>query len=281
MIPPHFPGPSTASHGQPSGIRRSGTKTASLATTSSTFAHSSRSSHGLPSCTLPGCVSTFPPDIPIKALEAGNPVKPGAIKKLDKIWSDIEKETDEDLQNVILGVEKDGILSGADQLKGQLKYDPKTTFNLANPRAVKYFKETGGSLKYIKDIQGTTKGSLQRLMVTALDEGWSYNQAGQEIRKLFDGPISRERARLIAVTESARSDETGNHIFAQSIQDDGVKMEKYWQNSQDGKVSDGCLENSAAGWIPLNEEFPSGDQEPPRFPGCRCFAMYRESQGAD
>lgn len=227
----------------------------------------------------------FPPDIPIKALEAGNPIKPAAIKKLNTIWSDIEKETNEDLQNVVLGIEKDGVLSGADQLKGQLKYDPSkksgTTFNLANPRAVAYFKQTGGSLKYIKDIQGTTKDSLQRLMVTALDEGWSYNQTGQEIKKLFDGPISRDRARLIAVTESARAYETGNHIFAQSIQDDGAKMEKYWQNSQDGKVSDGCLENSAAGWIPLNEEFPSGDQEPPRFPGCRCFAMYRESQGAD
>jgi len=220
----------------------------------------------------------FPPDIPIKALEAGNPIKTEALKKLNKMWSDIEKETDEDLQNVILGVEKDGILSGADQLKGQLKYDPKTTFSLANPRAVKYFKETGGSLKYIKDIQDTTKGSLQRLMVTALGEGWSYNQAGQEIRKLFDGPISRDRARLIAVNESARAYETGNHIFAQSIQEDGVKMEKSWQNSGDGKVSDGCLENSAAGWIPIDEDFPSGDQEPPRFPGCRCWAIYREAR---
>ncbi|MFA6364715.1 phage minor head protein [Methanoregula sp.] len=220
----------------------------------------------------------FPPDIPIKALEAGNPAKTEALKKLDKIWSDIEKETDEDLQNVILGVEKDGILSGADQLKGQLKYDPKTTFSLANPRAVKYFKETGGSLKYIKDIQDTTRDRLKTIITDALDTGQSYSKTAKIISDAFNGEIGRDRARLIAVTESARSYETGNHIFAQSIQEDGVKMEKSWQNSGDGKVSEGCLENSAAGWIPIDEDFPSGDQEPPRFPGCRCWAIYREAR---
>jgi len=218
----------------------------------------------------------FPPDIPIKALEAGNLVKPEALKKLNKIWSDIEKETDEDLQNVILGVEKDGILSGADQLKGQLKYDPKTTFSLANPRAVKYFKETGGSLKYIKDIQGTTRDGIKTIITDALDTGKSYSQTAKIISDAFNGELGRGRARTIAVYESAQAYESGNSIFAASLKEGGIEIEKSYQTSKDDKVSDLCQGNADDGWIPLDEEHSSGVMNPPGHVNCRCYEMYRE-----
>lgn len=55
----------------------------------------------------------------------------------------------------------------------------------------------------------------------------------------------------------------------------GLAMEKSWLTVGDNRVSDGCAENEGAGWIPLDEPFPSGDQAPLRFPGCRCTALYR------
>jgi uncharacterized protein with gpF-like domain len=172
------------------------------------------------------------------------------------------------------------LVKGAAQLQQQLGlFDPKTTFTLSNPRAVAWMRKNGGSVDYIKDIQQTTADSLKQVITTGLDEGWSYNTTAREIQKLYDEPISRDRAQLIAVTESARAYEAGNHAFAQSIEDEGIAMEKQWTTSHDDRVSDGCAENEAAGWIPLDEAFPSGDQEPPRFPGCRCYCMYRQVKG--
>lgn len=55
-------------------------------------------------------------------------------------------------------------------------------------------------------------------------------------------------------------------------------MEKSWSDVGDGRVSDGCLLNSADGWIPLDNEFNSGDERPPRFPGCRCGAQFRKAR---
>lgn len=206
------------------------------------------------------------------------PLKQAALDKWIGQWGAIEKATTEELQDLIVDTEMDGMQAGGDLLAGNKVLNPGGKFwDLENPRAVKWFQKNGGSLKYIKGIQDTTADSLKTVITTALDEGWSYNDTAKEIRKLFDGPISRDRAKLIAVTEAAHAYEAGNREFGKSLQDEGIVMEKSWQNSGDGKVSDGCLENTADGWIPIDEPHTSGDQNPPRFPGCRCWEIYRQA----
>jgi len=64
-------------------------------------------------------------------------------------------------------------------------------------------------------------------------------------------------------------------IQSQSLQSAGLPMEKSWLTSRDGRVSDGCMQNEDAGWIPLDDAFPSGDMRPLRFPGCRCALLTR------
>ena len=199
-----------------------------------------------------------------------------ALKRWDELWKGVEFDTNADLQKTITAIERDGLQGGADQLATLLKFNAKSTFALSNPRAVKWYANNGGSLGYIKDIQITTRDRLQAVIVKALDEGQSYNQVAKEISKTFDG-FSRDRARLIAVHESAQAYEAGNMAFSQSLKDEGIRMEKMWQNSGDDRVSDGCLENTADGWIPIDEPHSSGDQNPPRFPGCRCYEVYREA----
>jgi uncharacterized protein with gpF-like domain len=214
----------------------------------------------------------------VRAMGAKAPLDPAALKRWEDIWKSIEFDSTPELQKVVKAIEADALLKGAAQLATQMRFDAKTTFSLSNPRAVAFFRETGGSLKYIKDIQSTTADSLQRLITTSLDEGWSYNDTAKEIRKLFDGPITTQRAQLIATNEAAQAYEAGNRAFADSIVDDGIKMEKKWTTSHDDRVSDGCAENESNGWIPLDEEHTSGDQDPPRFPGCRCYEQYREER---
>jgi hypothetical protein len=218
-----------------------------------------------------------PPE-PVRLMEAKRPASIEALKRWADIWQSVEFDTTPILQGVVKGIEADALLKGADQLRAQLGFDAKTTFSLSNPRAVAFFRQTGGSIDYIKGIQGTTAESLKTLITTALDEGWSYNDTAKEIRKLFDGPISTDRARLIATHEAAQAYEAGNRAFADSIRDDGIEMEKMWTTSHDDRVSDGCATNESDGWIPIDQPHSSGDQEPPRFPGCRCYEQYRQAK---
>jgi hypothetical protein len=217
-----------------------------------------------------------PPEV--RMMEAKKAINPAALKRWSDIWESIETETTGTLQHTIKAIEGDALLKGAEQLRTQLKFDAKTTFSLSNPRAVAFFRKTGGSIDYIKGIQQTTAESLKTVITTALDEGWSYNSTAREIQKLFDGPISRDRARTIAVYESAQAYEAGNSAFAASLKDDGIEMEKSYETSKDDRVSDLCQGNADDGWLPLDELHSSGVLNPPGHVNCRCYEIYREAR---
>lgn len=217
------------------------------------------------------------PPIPIsfRQMEAKNPE---ALKKWAELWDSVEYETTPTLQKIVTTIEHEALKAGAIQLQQQLRFDPKSAFSLSNPRAVAFFRSTGGSVDYIKGIQDTTAESLKTVITTALDESWSYNDTASEIEKLYDGPISRDRAELIATNEAGNAYEAGNRAFADSIVDSGVEMEKSW-NVSESDVCDICTGNQDDGWISIDQAHSSGDQEPLAHPNCRCFETYRESPG--
>ena len=65
---------------------------------------------------------------------------------------------------------------------------------------------------------------------------------------------------------------------AREIQGMGLEVEKFWSTVEDDKVSDGCRANTAVGWIPLDDPFPSGHMQPLRYPGCRCDVYHRRKK---
>lgn len=153
-------------------------------------------------------------------------------------------------------------------------------FNLENPKAVKWLKQHAA--ERVTGINMTTKESMRGLISQAVEEGWSYDRTAREIQSRFDGFAGlkpqahiRSRAHLVAVTESRNAYEEANLQTAKGLEAAGLEMEKKWRDSGDSKVSAGCRENSAAGWIPLDKSFPSGDDRSPRFPGCRCNLLTR------
>lgn len=201
------------------------------------------------------------------------------LNDFNSVWKEVEAESTDELQTLITRIEAEAVSQGADITKQF--FDPKKyggSFDLENPRAVAWFSEHGGSLEYIKDIQSTSKGQLQTIITQSLDEGWSYNQTSKAIRERFSS-FTTTRAQLIATHESAQAYEAGNRIFVDTIADMGVVMEKRWMNSRDEKVTPECQTNTDDGWISLNHTHTSGDQQPPRFPGCRCWEIYREKKG--
>lgn len=153
-------------------------------------------------------------------------------------------------------------------------------FDLRNPRAVAYLRDKGAAL--VTQINETTRAEMRDLIVNMIEERASYDQIAREISRRWaemaipkpQGHID-SRAHLIAVTEVGNAYEAGNLAAVQDMASLGLAMEKSWLTVGDDRVSDGCAENEGAGWIPLDEPFPSGDQAPLRFPGCRCTALYR------
>ena len=154
------------------------------------------------------------------------------------------------------------------------------SFKLKNPRAVKWLESNAA--KAVKGINDTTKLQMRGILAQATEEGWSYGKTAKKIRTEFDGFAFkkpqlhiRDRATLVAVNESANAYEQGSRMGVDEMAAAGLTMEKHWLNVGDDRVSDGCNQNTSAGWILHDSSFPSGHQNPPRFPGCRCTTQYR------
>lgn len=148
-------------------------------------------------------------------------------------------------------------------------------FDLTNPRAVSYLRDYGAA--QVTKINEATRDVLKALITQASNEGWSYNRTAEAIIERFNeftvGKPQEHidsRAHLVAVTETGNAYAEGNMIVARDLQAAGLELEKSWDTVGDSKVSEGCRGNEAAGWIPLDQAFPSGHQRPLRFPGCRC-----------
>lgn len=128
-------------------------------------------------------------------------------------------------------------------------------------------------------IHGGCDGTTSPQLITeGIEQGTSYTQVAKEIRDAFTGFHTpspqkhiKDRATLVAVTELGNAYEA----VVRQLADRGLMMEVSWLTVDDERVSDGCMDNQAAGWILFGDAFPSGHQRPLRHPGCRCTALYR------
>lgn len=174
-------------------------------------------------------------------------------------------------------------LIGAEDMARRLNID--ITFNLDDPAARAYIRRVGADL--VTRVDDTTRSRLRGLIDDGTHSGWNYNQIAQSIIGQF-GEMAMgkpqqhidSRAHLIAVTEMGNAFEDGSLGAARQMAAMGLEMEKKWLTVGDNRVSDGCRDNQAAGWIPVDRQFPSGHDRPLRFPGCRCTALYQQRRSS-
>jgi len=198
--------------------------------------------------------------------------------EFNAIWAQVQLETVKLFAKPIDDAVAKALAYGGIGMLGELKM--KLSFDLANPRAGDYLKEYGADL--VKGVNETTRDILQTLITKANEEGWTYKRTAEAIIERFEEfGVGRpqdhidSRAHLIAVTETGNAYEEGSRIVVKDLQDAGVDMEKSWSTVGDGKVSQGCKDNEAEGWIGIDQAHASGHQRPLRFPGCRCEERYR------
>ena len=154
------------------------------------------------------------------------------------------------------------------------------SFDLANPRAAAYLE--AHAAEAVAGINEATRTEIRRIVANGVREGQSYDQIAKAISDKyveFSVPQPqlhiRSRAHLVAVTESGNAYEVGNRAVVDDLVAAGLQMEKSWLHVGDSRVDADCEANAGADWIPLDDTFPSGDDQPVAHPACRCTALYR------
>jgi len=204
-----------------------------------------------------------------------------AADDFSDLFDDATLDTSSDMQEAIETAVNKGVVIGGKSLLSDFR--SSVVFSLTNPRAVAYTEDHAATA--IASIDDHSKADIRRLVVLAVEHGTSYAELSRQIKARYQQFAIgvpqrhiRSRAELIAVTEVGNAYQAGNFVAAQTLEDNGLTLEKYWYNRGDDRVSAGCLANTAVGWIDLSTSFPSGDMTPLRFPGCRCAAQYRRKR---
>jgi len=112
-------------------------------------------------------------------------------------------------------------------------------------------------------IAGTGSADLLQAIKDALAAGDPESVSA----RLHDILQTATRPETIAVTEVIRA---WNAATLAAMKAAGIAY-KTWQTMRDGKVCARCLANQAAGPVPLDAVFPSGDKHPGAHPRCRCW----------
>lgn len=205
--------------------------------------------------------------------EADAPKPPAGF---EDSWAKTEAATASTFEAIIERVGKLAITIGGQQAASVI--GGGLSFSLKNPRAVEYLAGYGAEL--VKGINQATRDAIRKILVDGIGNGDSYQKVAKAIRDQFD-EFSVKRARMIAITEAGNGYAEGNLIMARTAQAQGIAMEKAWQTAGDERVDpESCLPNEEAGWIPLEDAFPSGDQRPLAHPLCRCDLLYRRVRKA-
>jgi hypothetical protein len=110
------------------------------------------------------------------------------------------------------------------------------------------------------DITKQTRRDIQQSIHTSIALGENAKDAAARLQSVIDNPT---RAGLISRTEVVNS-------FGMGLSEYGRQSGAVGKEWQDTGADDICAENSAAGVIPFDGDFPSGDSEPTAHPNCRC-----------
>jgi hypothetical protein len=177
---------------------------------------------------------------------------------------------------------------GPPKLRAYLTGSP---FALANPEAAAAAARHAGSK--VAGIDSTTRYRIRAMVSQSRLSGWDSRKLATTLRNAnlpttyrpMDTPSPlrhiRDRAHLIAVTETSYAYESGQRLSAKASQDAGLQMVKAWLTVGYGAVDDVCAWNEVQGEVPFYDAFSSGDTEPPAHPGCRCTVEYRALTSAE
>ena len=123
--------------------------------------------------------------------------------------------------------------------------------------------------RFARDISDTSVRHIRDQIAEGIANGETYYQLRERILGYYDRQM-QWRAGLAAQFEPALAYESVKNAMALA---QGM-THKTWNTMRDDGVCSFCRSNEAAGTIPIEQAFPSGDATPPNHPQCRCFTSW-------
>jgi SPP1 gp7 family putative phage head morphogenesis protein len=197
---------------------------------------------------------------------------------LEDVFSDAGEET---LKSI-------GVAVNASKVP-DLELAPKA-FDQVNSLAVEYAQDRSAEMvgmKYVKgklvpnpdakwQITEETRDGIRSAVTEAVVGDLPVTKLADTLSAAYG--FSSDRAEMIARTEMRMANGSG---ALAGYQASGVIKEKVWLTAQDDDVSEECADNEDEGPIPLDDDFPSGDDAPPAHPNCRCTIAPYVDFGSD
>jgi HK97 family phage portal protein len=146
-------------------------------------------------------------------------------------------------------------------------------FEVLSPGLEDYARAHGAKLA--KGLEKTTRTRLGIVLANGLADGVSVRDLAQRI----DGATAfgKARATLIAQTESTAITNAAQRgsmsLYAERTMGQEI-VEKAWLDARDSLVRPEHKALARLGWIPVDDPYPNGRQEPGE-PNCRCANKYR------
>lgn len=195
---------------------------------------------------------------------------------LDKTFKATENQFKNSILSETTRISQKAVAGFSDQIEATMGF----RFDYADPNQQKFLEDRAASM--VKGIDEVTRQDIHDIITKGHADKKAYNQIAKEIREKYAemavpaGPSHiRDRAELIAVTEIAHAAQATSYAQSMALAQKGWIVHKFWNNTGDDRVSDGCKANTSQGWIPIEQPFQSGHQYAPRFPGCRCAISYK------
>lgn len=137
-------------------------------------------------------------------------------------------------------------------------------FGQVSDRAVEWARSNAADL--VSGVEDSTRDMIAGDIADSLAAGETLDET---IGRLQEGyAFSEDRAELIARTEIRSANSQGALEGMRESARLGIKIMKIWSTA--GDPCDDCQDNEDEGPIPLDQDFPSGDDAPPGHPHCRC-----------
>lgn len=207
-----------------------------------------------------------------------------AVSRWDPYFDDAADDTIDAFTEPIDAATRASLSAGSSKIIVSLALG--SSFDLSNPRAVAWLD--GHAADLVAGINDTSRAKLGSLITSGRAEGQSYTKIAAQIRAQFaawgtPNPASplahiRDRAELIAVTETATAYEAGQRQQVDGVVAAGIAIEKSFLTSDDERLCEECSANEGEGWIPESDDFQHGDA--PVHPGCRCDVLYQRAEEA-
>lgn len=149
--------------------------------------------------------------------------------------------------------------------------DMGVNYSLLHPNVIKFSQKEAGEL--IQSVTKTTRQLVNDVVTAGLQEGRTTKEIAQVIQESTG--FSRERAQLIARTETTRAFNGGPHESLKMLsRSTGQRFVKTWSTALDSNVRDehASMEGQT---VEIDQPFSNGLMYPSE-PNCRCVVLHSE-----